>query len=445
MALSNCYSLISCNPLDYPDITNICWNGLHPFDGLVVYIFTPPAVNPQQTYTLTLIGLGINACPCLGWLPNLKVTTDNNCTPAYDIYQYQNCADPLQVINFGFPTLSPVSPVIKKTGDCECWALIGEPQRVADELITSFDSYIDCQECLDVIAADVCPSAERTLSYAQRVQLPESPPPDRGFSKCCYLNLALADLTDTDPYHNDFAGSWFKRELPNSTVDFVLVDVDTATNYALNSSTYGTFVDFGGVQTELSYYIVDWRKVLSLLGTGNYQIKKELTIAGIAVDVFSDTYHLKHFSIEAADKTVRIDTIMDGKLIAKDTDFKNSGYTTSMRLRGFFGRAEYSFEQDNIAKRDYSYMQNTMSSKREYKFQGLQIPECITDELWNFMLFGSELYISDYNGNNHSYKYELMPVKLEGNAGTEFFVTDRGVNVNLTFSDRTENDRKINC
>ena len=90
-------------------------------------------------------------------------------------------------------------------------------------------------------------------------------------------------------------------------------------------------------------------------------------------------------------------------------------------------------------------MQNTMSSKREYKYQALQLPDCITEELFDFMLFGKELFVSDYNGNNHSYKYELLPVKLEGNAGTEYFVTDRGVNVNLTFSDRTEDDRKINC
>jgi hypothetical protein len=136
---------------------------------------------------------------------------------------------------------------------------------------------------------------------------------------------------------------------------------------------------------------------------------------------------------------------MDGKLVKQDVDFAATGYKTSMRLRGFFGRAEYSFEQDNIAKRDYSYLQNTMSSKREYQFQGLQLPECITDELWNFVLFGNELFISDYNANNHSYRYELMPVKLEGNKGTEFFVTDRGVNVNLTFSDRVENNRKLNC
>jgi len=438
--MANCYNLISCNPGIYPSILSLCWKGSHPYDGMVVYLNTAP-VNPLETYTLNFIGTG---CVCTGDVPELRPTTQNSCAPAYGIFKYQNCENPLEYKNFGFPIADPTNNTLRKVGDCDCWTFIGE-ESIADELIGGYTEYNDCYDCLDARASELCDSSERTIGYAARIKLPDSPPPDRDFSKCCYLNLVLADLTDTDPYHNDFTGAWFKRETPNSTVDFKLLDVDTATLYVLNSSLYGTFQDFGGVQSELSFYIVDWRKVLSLLGTGNYQIKRELSIAGISVDLFSDTYHLKHFSIQASDKTVRIDTIMDGKLIAKDTDFKDSGYTTSMRLRGFFGRAEYSFEQDNIAKRDYSYMQNTMSSKREYKFQGLQIPECITDELFNFTLFGAELFISDYNGNNHSYRYELIPVKLEGNSGTEFFVTNRGINVNLTFSDRTENDRKINC
>jgi hypothetical protein len=431
-----CFNLISCNPGLYPSILSLCWKGTHPYSGMVVYI---TGQSPLETYTLTFIGGG---CVCTGTVPELRPTTQNNCTPSYDIFKYQNCETGVFRV-FGFP-LAAVPSVFKIPGDCDCWTLIGE-EAIAEELVTTFDSYADCLECLDSRAEQICPAGERTISYAQMVTLPDSPPPDRGFSKCCYLNVVFGDLGDADPYHNDFTGSWYKRQLPNSTVDFKLYNVTTAATFALNDATYGTFVDFGGVQSELSYYIVDWVKVLSLLGEGNYQIKQELTVAGISVDVFSDTYTLKQFTIAKADGTVRIDTVMDGKLISKDTDFKNSGYTTSTRLRGFFGRAEYSFEQDNLAKRDYSYMQNTMSSKREYKFQGLQLPECITDELFNFTLFGAELFISDYNGNNHSYKYELMPVKLEGNAGTEFFVTDRGVNVNLTFSDRTENDRKINC
>ena len=326
--------------------------------------------------------------------------------------------------------------------NCECYRIV--KAAPATQLITaSYDNYDKCTTCISNLIA--CPSGERTKSYALKVDLPDSPPPDRGFSKCCYDNVVLADTSDADPYKNDYTGFWHKRQLPNSTCTFKLKDVDSSTLYTLNSATYGTFQDFGGVQPDLTYFIVEWRKVLSLLTGTRFQIIKELNIAGLSIDVTSDTYHLKPFSILASDKTVRIDSIMDGMLISKDTDFAQSGYKTSMRLRGFFGRAEYSYEQDNIAKRDYSYMQNTMSSKREYKFQGLQIPECITDELFNFILFGKELHISDYNGNNHSYKYEVLPVVLEGNTGTEFFVTDRGVNVNLTFSDRTDNNRKINC
>ena len=252
-------------------------------------------------------------------------------------------------------------------------------------------------------------------------------------------------MSDADEYKNDFSGCYFKRETPSSTVVFKLVNTATLAEYFLNSDTYGTFQAFGGVQADLSYYIVEWRKVLTLLGAGTYQIKKEVDIAGISVDIFSNTYTLKPFSIDTADKTIRLDSYMDGKLIDIETDFKGTGYKTSVRLRGFFGRNERSFEQDNIAQRDYNLIQNTMSSKSTYQFQGLQIPECITEEIWNFMIFGNELVISDYNKNNHSYKYELIPVVLEDNSGTEFFVLDRPVNINLQFTDRRQNSRKINC
>ena len=433
------YNLNSCNPASYPDIIDQCWRSpAHPYNGLVVYL---DGGNPLQTYTL--VYQGIDTAVCVANLPALQVTTEQTCTPTGDTFRYRNCETGEERI-FNFPS-APAPGTFRIDGECDCWTFLGEESRAQEVVTTSFSTYTNCEECLEARADTICPSGERTLSYAVRVKLPEQPPVDRGFSKCCYKNLVLADTTDTDPYKNDFTGSFYKRETPNSTVDFKLVDVATTTEYALNTSTYGIFQDFGGVQDDLSYYIVEWRKVLTLLGEGVYQIKKELTIAGISVDILSDTYHLKQFSIPVADGTVRIDTVMDGKLIAIDTDFLNSGYTTSLRVRGYFGNPEYSYEQDNIAQRDYSFKQNTMSSKREYKYQALQLPECITDEMFNFILFGKELFISDYNGNNHSYKYELVPVKLEGNTGTEYFVTDRGVNVNLTFSDRTEDDRKINC
>jgi hypothetical protein len=433
------YNLNSCNPSSYPDIVNLCWDTQsHPYNLLVVYI---DGANPLDTYTLVYVGQ--DTSKCVNTIPVLRVATENTCSPSYDIFKYRNCETGVERI-FGFPT-APAPGTFKINGECDCWTFLGEESRADEVVTTAFNSYVNCEECLDRREQDLCPTSERTLGYAVKVKLPEQAPVDRGFSKCCYKNLVLADIADADPYKNDFTGSYFKRETPSSTVDFKLVDVVTTTEYALNDATYGTFQDFGGVQDDLSYYIVDWRKVLTLLGEGVYQIKKELTIAGISVDLLSDTYSLESFSIQKANGTVRLDSIIDGKLVAIDTDFLNSGYTTSLRVRGYFGNPEYSYEQDNIAQRDYSFKQNTMSSKKEYKYQALQLPDCITEELFDFMLFGKELFVSDYNGNNHSYKYELTPVKLEGNAGTEYFVTDRGVNVNLTFSDRTEDDRKINC
>jgi len=436
-----CYNLISCNPLDYPDITNLCRKNPHPFDGKVVYLLVAP-INPLQTYTLTFIG--INTCFCDGWIPKLRVTTENLCTPSYGIFQYQNCEDPSIVRTFGFPVADPINTTLRKDGDCDCWTFLGE-EAVADEILGGYSEYDDCNDCLSTRESELCPQGERTIGFAVRVNLPESPPPDRDFSKCCYTNLVLADVSDDDGYKNDFSGVFFKRETPSSTVVFKLVDTVTLTEYFLNTDTYGTFVDFGGIQPDLSYYVVDWRKVLTLLGSGSYQIKKELDIVGISIDILSNTFTLKPFSIDNADNTVRIDSVMNGKLINIDTDFKGSLYKTSVRLRGYFGRNERTFEQDNIAQRDYNLIQNTMSSKSSYQFQGLQIPECITVDLWNFVLFGNELIISDYNKNNHSYKYELIPVILEDNTGTEFFVQDRAVNVNLKFTDKKQNNRKINC
>jgi hypothetical protein len=218
-----------------------------------------------------------------------------------------------------------------------------------------------------------------------------------------------------------------------------------ASEYNLNDATYGDFVDFGGNQSDLSYYVVDWRKVLPLLGVGAYQIKKELTIAGVTVDIFSNTFNLQEFSIDVADKTVRFDSYMNGKLINIDTDFSNSGYKTSLRVPGFFGRADYSYEEDTISQRNYRFNQNTMNRSTEYQYQAELLPECITSELWDFLLFGDEIQISDYNKNNHSYKYDRISVKLEDNGGTEFSSLTRNANINLTFSNRIENNRKTNC
>lgn len=437
--MSFCYNLISCNPSDYPDIENLCSDTRHGYEGAIVYIkqvYNGNLINSTQTYTLSYTGE--NTCVCTDWLPVLDVTPNATCTNAYNLWSFRNC-ETGEIRCFGFPDDPPqfISPSIGG-----CWENISE----CGKLETISPTYTDYESCTDCLTQQTysCETDERSISYAVMIELPKPPPPDRGFDSCCYANIVLADTTDNDPYKNDFTGVYFKREIPNTTVSFKLVDTATSTEYDLNDSTYGTFQDFGGVQEDLAFYVLKWRNVLSLLGAGNYQLKKEITIAGVSIDYYSNTFKLLEFSAARADKTVRIDCLQDGLLVKSGLDFTGTGFVTSIRLRGFFGRPEYTFEQDNLVTNDYDSLQVSLAIDKEYQFQGLNIPDCIVRELMDFVILGNSLYISDYNSNNTSYLYNLLPVELSSNNGTDYFTLKREVNINLVFTDRFKDNRKIN-
>jgi len=438
------YDLISCNNLLYPDISCLGFNNRHPQEGLVVFvdqIFQGNARDAQKSYTLTY--LGVDTCVFSDYMPKLGNANGNDCTQPYTGFMYENCETGEKRV-FGFPSGDPIDLVFRIDGECECWVYISEDND-STQLVDSFTEYSSCNECLESVNTELCPTGERTLSYAVKVSLPDPVPPNRGFKECCYISKVFGDLIDNAPYKNDFTGVYYKRPTSNSGVVFKLVDTATSTEYTLNDNTYGTFQDFGGVQSELSFMIVEWRKVLSLLGAGNYQIKQEVSTVGVAQDYYTNTFTLQPFSINAADDTVRIDCTQEGFLVDKNVDFKGSGFKTSLRVSGFFGRTERSYEQKNLSTRDYKNVQINFSIEKEYKYQGLKLPQCVADELMDFILKGNELFASDYNKNNHDYNFVLLPVELQDNEGSDYKTLDRGVNVNLLFTDRFKNNRKTNC
>lgn len=292
-----------------------------------------------------------------------------------------------------------------------------------------------------------CIFQDRKKAVLQRIKFPQPAVPDRGFKECCYDNLVLGHLTDSKYQYNDFNSFYFKKQMHSDDCDFVLVEISTANEYSLNDGTYGQYWDFGDFQMQpnLTVYKVEWRKVLDILGTGLYQIKKVMTVAGIQFEELSNTFHLEHFSNELADKTVRLDSVMDGKLVHLDVDFKGTGFTTSIRTQGYFGNRNPEYTQDNLVKRNYDTVQISMSQENEYQYQTSLLPVCITEEIYDFMLFGNKLYMNDYNLANHSYRYFKFPVELKGNKGSNYYPNIRDSRINLTFTDREKDKRKLNC
>jgi hypothetical protein len=302
------------------------------------------------------------------------------------------------------------------------------------------------------LASAVCEYDERQLSYAVSLQFPKSEPINRGFSECCYSNLVFGDLSDTDPYKNDFTSVFYKRQTPSDTVTYQIIPQSTGVPVTLVDGTHGVLYAYGGSeQPDLSYFKVEWRKILSTIGEDIFTIRMNLTIGGVAVTKDSlVTYDLKQFSQSLADNTVRIDGKMDGKLEKIDTDFKNTGYENSVRVQGYFGDTQSNWEEDSVvfsSKNGQKYYdsQITMSNSEDYLFKAYNVPECVVRPLYNEVLFSNQIFISDYNLNNHSYLFELQQVKLKEDNGREYKVFNRGVDVNLTFEDRTKDNRKTNC
>ena len=442
------YELQSCDVGSYPSFpykhTDI---NPSPFSGQIVTVGGLPS---SQRYLLFSVGL--NAAFTTGNLPPLATTALNACGDAigdklFDVFL---CGDPKTQRRVQLPANYALGLVLRFTGEDTCWTILQEVSNF-DENLTIATVYNSCIECVSAIANGSCDYEERTIGYAVKVALPKVTPPDRGFEECCVTALILADLSDTASYKNDFTSVFYQKQTASDTVVYKLIGAATGTT-TLVDVTHGTLYPFGGTeQPNLSYFTVDWRKILNVLGEDSYIIRKETTIAGITFNVDTEiNYNLKQFSVNLADTTVRIDCKLNGKLIKIDTDFKNTGYQNSLRLDGFFGNRKANFEQDNIVYSEkygqpYYEDQITMSNDFEYLFKAYQVPKCVADLLYNEILWGNELFVSDYNKNNHSYDYDLTPVVLTDDNSPDYKAMSRLININLTFNDRLKNNRKTNC
>lgn len=292
-----------------------------------------------------------------------------------------------------------------------------------------------------------CPYKERSLSYALGVNI-EVPAQDPAevFKECCYIHNIFADASSTSDFKNDYSSFYHQRQLSNETVDFILFDFETSNEITLNDSTYGQFFDFGtfSENTNLKGYLVEWKKVLSILGEGSYKVITRITRAAIQTEINSITYTLRQFSESLADKTCRIDIVMNGLLEKSGVDFTGTGWKDSIRVPGFFGRREFQLEEDNIINRAFEKRQIQMKQTNEYKFQTNYIPDCVSNQIIDFMLMANDIYFNDYNLNNHSYGFIKFPAKVANNDGSQYVWSSRKVRLNITFNDKFENNLKRN-
>lgn len=258
--------------------------------------------------------------------------------------------------------------------------------------------------------------------------------------ECTYLETVFAELGGQD-YKNDKNSFLFRRLVPADTVVIKLFksDVEVA---VIVDDTYGTFFDGFTAQPLYKGFIIDWEKVLNLLGPGRYQVKADKSIVGV-IDTFeSQKFRLLPYSDVAANGTVVLKTIQSGNIIGSQFDYTGVNWEQQYRIRGKFGDKIPTLERDSYVTQAYVSEQIRDQITNEWTLETRLIPANISNVLIYDNLLANKFTCTDYNiFNKEVYRdIDLYPSEIE--------TVDTGASTKsmykIKFTDRVENTIKRN-
>jgi hypothetical protein len=187
---------------------------------------------------------------------------------------------------------------------------------------------------------------------------------------------------------------------------------------------------------------IDWNDVLGSDGIGCFELKIEYTISGIVGEISWGHYQLKRYSIENAVTTARIRAIFDGYQEVEDIDFTGANVESTLRFHGYIGNRQPNTETDNIIYGNREMKRVIRENLNSYEIITDPVDECITRPMIDlFLLSENQLFISDYNAHNHSYRYEDIPVILEDSPQVEYYDLSRKAKVTAVVTDKIKNKR----
>ena len=240
---------------------------------------------------------------------------------------------------------------------------------------------------------------ERIKQFYPAIKIPKVfEEEDRGFVRCCKPLLVLAGGTET--WQNDINSAWLKLADPSDTVTFTLEKEGTPAIYQ------PTKIEFPN-EPNAFYATVPWFDVLASDGIGCYDIKVEYNIQGFIGSFMWATYKLKNWSIQNALKTARLRVIFNLKQEVEGIDFTGSNVEDSIRFHGYIGDKQPNTEIDNLNYQD----RVVKSVYRENLRSWIITTDPYTDEILRlftdlYLLSENELFISDYNAHNESYRIQ---------------------------------------
>ena len=256
---------------------------------------------------------------------------------------------------------------------------------------------------------------------------------DRGLKDCCCEQLVLASAGES--WESDKSSGWIKLSDSLDTCTFTLTKNGVATNYV------PTPVAFPN-ETNAFYATIDWYQVLLQDGAGCYNFSITFDISGIVGTINVGNFKLKQYSIQNALGTARIRSVFNGVQEADGLNFTGADVVSDMRFNGYIGNRQPNMEIDNIIYGNREMKRVIRENLYSYDIITDPLQECIIKPITElYLLSENQLFISDYNAHNHSYRYNDLPVIVQDSPEIEYYDFSRKAKLTCKVSDKYKTNR----
>jgi len=279
------------------------------------------------------------------------------------------------------------------------------------------------------------PKEDRTQFQFNAIKLPPIfREQNRGIKDCCCEQLVLAG-GGTETWQNDLTSAWIKLSDVADSCEFTLTKCGEPTIYA------PTIVPFVN-EPNAFYTTINWAEVIVSDGVGDYELTIAFNISGVS-GVFSwGKYKLDYYTIANAIKTARVRAIFNGYHEIEGINFTGSNVESTHRFYGFIGNRQPNTEIDNIIYNNREMRRVIREHLNDYEIITDPENECIILPLVDlYLLSENELFISDYNAHNHSYRYLDLPVIVSESPSYEYKTLSRKAVLTCKVSDKFKNKR----
>ena len=282
---------------------------------------------------------------------------------------------------------------------------------------------------------DIGQTEERIFKKYNAIKLPQSFIEDnRGLNDCCCELLVLGS-SSTKSWESDKSSAWIKLSDPSDTFTFQLFKNGVLSNY---QPLPNAFVN----EPNAWFTTINWGDVIQSDGVGCYTLKIEYSISGVIGALDWATYTLKQYTIANALGTARLRAQFDGYQEKEGINFSASNIVTDIRFYGFIGNSQPNMEIDNIIYGNREMKRVIRENLYSYEITTDPLGECIIKPIVDlFLLSENQLFISDYNAHNYSYRYQDLAVIVEESPEIEYYDFSRKAKLKAKVSDKFKNSR----